>query len=427
MTGGPQPESSSREDTPWQSAGTGEGKNRQVNITEKPRITKPERGTKLLSETMPAMPEPAQPLSAGNQSVDSLLYEILVMSESVQIAEAERLSLLPLGLTIKKRKLLKGLGRVLTVYRFAAQTDPHRMLEQAQQRLPIKAAELNQRYFLQGSKSSEPEGYHASGHASAKQYARHLVGITGDEPANSNLYIGMLDAAVNRQHPALIGADLSISDVTGIENKPTRHGTAVASLLVGRNQVQSALPGAHLLAINIFSDSEKGRQHTRTDWWLLGLNELAKAQPLPSVVNMSFGGGYSHLVEGVIDLLISRGVTMVAAVGNDGPESGMMFPASHKQVIGATAVDIRKQLYRRAPVSLRGPALAGPGVDVWAADEASHGFYASGTSFASPWVTAMVALAKTSGLQVNQVLEAAEDLGPPGYDPQFGSGLVKKL
>jgi subtilisin family serine protease len=218
--------------------------------------------------------------------------------------------------------------------------------------------------------------------------------------------------------------------MTGLSPAPSDHGTAVASLLVGSGSVRGALPAADLLAINVFApDSQgldsQGRLGSRTDWCLKGLNALALAEPRPDVVNLSFGGGESRLLGLAIRKLYQQGIILVAAAGNGGRDSPVAFPASREEVIAVTALDAKKRIYSQAPTSAS-VSLAAPGVDVWAAGLKGQGRYMTGTSFAAPWVTALVALVRARGQTVDDILTGAEDLGLPGADPVFGAGMAKK-
>lgn len=386
------------------------------------RVVKPARASELLAAPLPPIPEMSgqpRPPSQESGQEDLILDEILVSSPSLEIAEEQRRRLSALGLGIKQRKLLRGLGLVLTVYRVPSQSDPFAVLDQLRELIPEVNAEFNRRFHLLGNTVSAGEVAHG------REYARALVGLQPSDTGRG-LTIAMLDAAVHKAHPALLEANLVVSDITDRENPPTKHGTAVASLLVGRHLVEGALPESQLLAVNIFSADAHGKQQTRSDWWLFGLNELLLAQPRPVVVNMSFGGGYSSLLAQAMTRLASEGMTLVAAAGNGGPESAVMFPASLGAVIAATAVDARRHIFAGAPASLTSPAVAAPGVDVWVADGENSGFYASGSSFASPWIASVMALARQGGYSAEDVLHAASDLGTPGFDPVFGAGLINR-
>jgi minor extracellular protease Epr len=87
---------------------------------------------------------------------------------------------------------------------------------------------------------------------------------------------------------------------------------------------------------------------------------------------------------------------VVAAVGNEGPTAPPAFPADEPGVIGVTAVDNHRQSYADAN---RGDDVdfAAPGVRVWTPGPTAAGSYHTGTSFATPFVTAAVAARLVEG------------------------------
>jgi subtilisin family serine protease len=130
--------------------------------------------------------------------------------------------------------------------------------------------------------------------------------------------------------------------------------------------------------------------------------------------------------------LTKKGHLIVAAAGNDGPAAPPVFPGGYGAVVAVTAVDARQQVYRYAN---RGAYVdfAAAGVDVSAMDPAGLRASATGTSFAAPIVAAQLA-ARMTRPDVNAAKAAvaalekqARDLGSPGRDPTFGSGLVEDV
>jgi len=142
---------------------------------------------------------------------------------------------------------------------------------------------------------------------------------------------------------------------------------------------------------------------------------------------MSFGGPRNLLVDLAIQRSIQAGITVIAAAGNNGPESAPVYPAAQPGVIAVTAVDSALHLYAKAS---HGAYIdfAAPGVDVWTADGRNGGHFVSGTSYSTPFVTAgMVSLAQKSGPRkaYEDLQKAARDLGTPGKDEAYGWGLLQ--
>jgi subtilisin family serine protease len=145
------------------------------------------------------------------------------------------------------------------------------------------------------------------------------------------------------------------------------------------------------------------------------------------IVSMSYGGGYSSAEAEMLQRAWDMGIILVAAAGNEG--GAVIYPAALPYVIAVSAMNRNDQI---TSWSNRGPEvdLAAPGSAV--TSTYLRGQYAtwSGTSMATPHVSASAALAiashpRMTNAQIVQLLYGrAEDLGDPGYDVFFGHGLV---
>jgi subtilisin family serine protease len=145
-------------------------------------------------------------------------------------------------------------------------------------------------------------------------------------------------------------------------------------------------------------------------------------------VNMSFSGPRDPLVENAIARMHAKGVVFVAAAGNQGPTAPPSYPAAYPDVIAVTAVNRNGENYRHAN---RGDYVdvAAPGVEILAALPKATTGYRTGTSFAAPFVTSIVAT--RTDIETRSLTKAAllnrlsmRDLGPPGRDPIYGQGLA---
>jgi subtilisin family serine protease len=147
------------------------------------------------------------------------------------------------------------------------------------------------------------------------------------------------------------------------------------------------------------------------------------------VINMSFAGPHDPELERRLADARKRGIILIAAAGNAGPKSKPLYPAADRNVIAVTATDSDDKLFAQAN---RGGhiAVAAPGVDILLpAPEAAYQVI-SGTSFAAAEVSGIAALMleRKPGLGQDGVRRAltgtAQDLGPKGFDRDFGAGLV---
>jgi len=242
--------------------------------------------------------------------------------------------------------------------------------------------------------------------------------------ALSRVRIGLLDSGVDATHPAFRE---SVVHVWGCDNHavPAAHGTAVASLLIGHSEVFHGVnPDAELYAADVFCGRPTGGA---VDTLVAAFAWLVQ-ENVP-VINVSLVGPKNAMLERVIGDLIARGHVVVAAVGNDGPAAPPLYPASYPHVVGVTAVDAHRHVLIEAA---RGPQVmfASPGADLAAAGT-EHAYAAvRGTSFAAPFVAALLASglpapnSADAAAAIEALAKTAIDLGPPGRDLTYGFGLV---
>ncbi len=208
---------------------------------------------------------------------------------------------------------------------------------------------------------------------------------------------------------------------------PNWHGTAVLSLLAGSplGGAPGLIPDAEFFAANIFFSDERGEMAADTLSLLKALDWMRNFGV--KVVNMSFSGPRDELVAEAIEKLSKKGIVFVAAAGNEGPTAAPSYPAAYPQVIAVTAVTKDLRNYRYAN---RGDHIdvAAPGVDIWTAMPGGRAGYHSGTSFAAPHVTAILAVEPPSRLKQDKadMLDGLPviDLGRQGRDPVYGRGLL---
>lgn len=243
--------------------------------------------------------------------------------------------------------------------------------------------------------------------------------------------IGLIDTAVAQGVPTIRRARISRMDfVTSSNRRPNAHGTAIASILVGRDgSYVGLLPSGALYAASVFEDLP-GRPGTATTASLVRALDWMASQGV-GVVCMSLTGPHNRILQQAINRTRARGVTVIAAIGNAGPHALPLYPAGYKDVISVTALTPGRQVYRMAN---RGAYLdfAAPGVGILHASPGGGYVASSGTSMAVPFVAAALLLSTDRNGRSNAGLEErlkrhAIDLGPAGFDEIYGNGLIQPL
>ena len=171
-----------------------------------------------------------------------------------------------------------------------------------------------------------------------------------------------------------------------------------------------------------------------------------------NVINMSLGAdSNSTAMKQAVKYAYSQGVTIVCAAGNNFEDGNQpSYPAAYDKyciAVGATRFDETKSYYSNTGSYLD---IAAPGGDM-NVDQNGDGnpdgilqqtfdddpsvfnyYFGDGTSFASPHVAGTAGLLVSKGVKspdkVRQALEkSAKDLGPVGWDEEYGWGLLDVL
>lgn len=264
-------------------------------------------------------------------------------------------------------------------------------------------------------------------------FSRELTGWGSvPESCGMGMRIGMVDSLVDTRARVFKGRSVvyrSFTDPSRIASDD-EHGTAVASVLVGNGAGTSLpgglLPGAQVFAAGIFED-RGGRSSGNLAAFLRAIDWLA-AQKV-QVVNLSVAGHGNAVMTIALNRAVEAGLALVAAAGNNGPGAPPAWPAAHPKVIAVTAVDIDMNAYRHAN-SGDYIDFAAPGVNVATATPRGIARQ-SGTSFAAPFLTAMVAIHRAAGFTGDaEILRVSlrrytVDLGLSGHDMTFGWGLAR--
>lgn len=325
------------------------------------------------------------------------------------------------GGQVLRRSEQRALGQVSLIAVFPGDAARSRALARLARTAPATGMSMNWTYTHAQATSQA---------AGPRLYAPVLIG--DERPGRCRLAaplrIGMIDGPLNPRHPALRRARVNYTTLIGdAAPSPADHGTAVAALIVGEDPTGALAGfarGAELHAVAVFSRQD-ARDESSVERIVQALDLLVSRDV--RLINISIAGPRSPALQRAISAAAARGVVMVAASGNDGVQQ-VAFPAEAREVIAVTAVDSIKRRYRLANFGYE-IEFSAPGVDVYTA-LANGGGYGSGTSFATPIVTALIAREMARGVAGDSTLRArlragAEALGDGQRNPEFGYGLVR--
>jgi subtilisin family serine protease len=268
--------------------------------------------------------------------------------------------------------------------------------------------------------------------------------------------VAILDTGVDATHPELSaqyrGGSNSWYDPYTTENHPTPfdsagHGTAALSVILGKTTGMA--PDATWIAAKIFDDQGTANVTAvhQAFQWVLDPDGNPATSDAPQVISNSwnFASPICDMTfQPDLQALRAAGILPIFSAGNfgsSGPDSGSS-PANYPEAFAVGAVDNTNAIAyfsslgpnscgQAAPATF--PSLVAPGVDIPVAARGGGYTVMSGTSFSAPHVAGALALLLSAhpGLslteQQNTLLNGAVDLGAPGPDNTFGSGLLNVL
>ncbi|MDN4071978.1 S8 family serine peptidase [Fictibacillus terranigra] len=209
--------------------------------------------------------------------------------------------------------------------------------------------------------------------------------------------VAVLDTGVNANHPDLQGKLLKGKDFVNNLQAPTDtvgHGTEVTGIIGATTDNKIGISGLNNY-VKILPVRVGGKVSIPNSSVIAGLhyaiNQGAK------VINMSFGSAEPSQAEyDAIMEAVRKGITLVAASGNENPVYGVNYPAAYPQVISVGATRYNDTI---APFSSRGPELdvVAPGTDIMTTlkDRTYGQKGVSGTSFSAPMVSGLASLLLT--------------------------------
>mgnify|MGYP003295137532 CR=1 FL=1 len=215
---------------------------------------------------------------------------------------------------------------------------------------------------------------------------------------DNKVIIAMLDTGISTT--AIQSSNLlpGWNYVTGTEDTEDRinHGTAVASVILGCESAGiEAMAADALLVALVVTDKVDGTVKGVTPEVLAQAIRDAVDKYNADIINISIGIKKDVIaVREAVEYVLARGAVVISAVGNEGESEDLYYPAAYDGVLGVGSHNKNGEISDFSQQNGTADILA-PGEDIWLASRNGKTYGAKGTSYATAYVSAVLALLLT--------------------------------
>jgi len=284
----------------------------------------------------------------------------------------------------------------------------------------------------------------------------HLPYAHAITKGRADIKVAILDTGVDLDHPEVVGRFVARKDVVDFEGLDTSsfigdllqadddpedevgHGTHIAGIIGARGNriAEGVCSGCRLMAVRVLATmTQNGRRFGAGLIDNINLGIKWAVDNGADVINMSLGvrhehGGLPHA--DVIQYALRKGVSVIAAAGNDGTNN-KYYPGALPGVLAIGAVDRDGHV---APFSSYGARISflAPGTGILSSYRDGGYAASSGTSQAAPFVSGAVALLQSLALehgrrllshQIKYLLQqTSERIDRRRHHPKGGYGII---
>lgn len=252
-------------------------------------------------------------------------------------------------------------------------------------------------------------------------YNIRKYGYTG-----KGIKIAIIDGGINQfSENMIIKSGYNFTDNNDNYEDKDGHGTAIASIIKSKEFGIAFDSEIYALKINLEYDQKSINLVIDAIEWCI--------QNKMDIINMSFGfTGYESIeFENKCREAYDSGICIVCAAGNNPMAQGLAIPANYNSTIAISSIDDNNKISDKSSFG-KGVDFCCYGEGISAYDLNGKIINVSGTSFAAPCVSAIIALLKeqNSSLTCREIYELLKDnaLKPDKYTKKslyYGYGVVK--
>lgn len=240
-----------------------------------------------------------------------------------------------------------------------------------------------------------------------------LQSLWDESVGDPGVCVAVLDGPVDLSHPSFQGAQLTklptlVSDAAA-GGQMSSHGTHIASVIFGQHgsPVQGIAPGCRGLIVPVFSDTQN-RSLLQIDL-ARAINQAVEQGA--NVINISGGelsesGAADPILEKAVRYCNENDILIVAAAGNNACEC-LHVPAALPSVLAVGAMNDQGLPFDFSNwgKAYQTQGILAPGENILGAKPGGSTTLKSGTSFATPIVSGIVALLLSIQLRVGKKLD----------------------
>jgi hypothetical protein len=196
------------------------------------------------------------------------------------------------------------------------------------------------------------------------------------------------------------------------------HGTAIASI------ISEFAPKAEIIPLKITGENFVTTKDIVAEAIIAAVDDYGC-----NIINLSNGLSDSETLKKAVDYAVGKGVILVSAVGNLGDtykKDKYYYPAAYKGVIGVGAVSKGKVVSKFSQRN-NSVYVVTDGENIHVKDLTGNDKTVRGTSYSAALISAYAANKGYRNLPMfkEYLKNKAEDLGPPGFDVNYGNGYIK--